>query len=620
MRHLPFQPALEGLRGLAVVAVLLFHADVPGAGGGFLGVSTFFTLSGFLITGLLTAQRASEGRIRLGAFWGRRVRRLMPASVVGLGLIVVLGSAFGDYPQQERLRIDGLAALFYVANWWLIASGAAYADLMGSPSFVQHFWSLAIEEQYYAVFPLIAAVFLARGSRWPLGLALSLGTLVSWAWMFQLGDSTATTARIYYGTDTRCGELLLGGVLALALSNRPPSNAAGRGQALLGAVGLAVTATFWVAAAVENPWLYRGGLPCYAAASAALIAGCVAPGGPVRWLLSRPVLRWIGRVSYGAYVYHWPIFLVVDERTGLGAGAVFGVRVALTFAAAAGSYRWLEEPILSGRRLGGWRSWLAAPLASASVGLAFYVARPDVTLPDVPDEPVPLVAGAPRIAVFGDSVGDDVANGLAMWTARTGRADVRNLAIRGCGLAVGAWPEAVAGRRPRVCDRWRQRARKRLASFKPDVVVVVTAVWELNDRQKPEWGGPRALGDPVFDAWLSAEFASTAAFFSEFDAPVVWLTAPCIRRVGGGTQGAFDPARVRHLNEVILPAVAASSPQLAEIVDLYAAVCPGGRFATRIYGIQPFRNQGVHFTQRGQHWIGEWLGPQVLDAWQAPRD
>jgi hypothetical protein len=354
-------------------------------------------------------------------------------------------------------------------------------------------------------------------------------------------------------------------------------------------------------------------------ASTALVAGCVAPSGPVRQLLSWPLLRWIGRVSYGAYVYHWPIFLVVDEATGQGPWAVFGLRVALTFAVAAASHRWLEQPILSGWRLVGWRGRIAAPIAFATVGAAFYYARPDVALPDVPEQAVPLVSGAPRVAVLGDSVADDVAEGLEMWAARTGQADVLNLAIRGCGLAVGAWPEGI-GRRPLVCDRWRERAQLQLTPFDPQVIVVVTAVWELNDREKPEWGGPRALGDPLFDAWLVEELESTAHFFEAFGAPVVWLTAPCIRKMAGGTEGAFDPARVTHLNEKILPAVAAASPQVAEVIDLYEAVCPGGRFTTRIYGIQPFRRGGVHFTERGQQWVGEWLGPQIVEIWEGLRN
>lgn len=619
MRHLPFQPALEGLRGVAVVAVLLFHADVPGAGGGFLGVSTFFTLSGFLITGLITAQREHEGRVRLGAFWGRRFRRLMPAALVALAGIVVLGSAFGDFPQHARLRFDGLAALFYVANWWLILSGGAYADLMGSPSFVQHFWSLAIEEQFYAVFPLVAAGLLVRGGRRPLALVLGIGTLVSWGWMFDLAGTTATTARIYYGTDTRCSELLVGGVLSLALSGRRIVDERARLLALLGVGGLLVSAVFWVVASVESPWLYRGGLAVYALASACVVAGCIAPSGPVRRLLSWPGLRWIGRVSYGAYLYHWPIFLVVDEGTGLGPTALFGLRVGLTFGVAAVSHRWLEEPILSGRLLTDWRRWVVAPVAFASVGAALSFARPDVSLPSLPDTPAPLVAGAPRIAIVGDSVADDIGDGLGMWATRTGEAEILNIAIRGCGLAIGAWPER-ASRRPLVCDRWRERAQGRLEAFAPQVIVAVTAVWELNNREKPSWGGPRALGDPLFDAWLLDDFQVTARFLGGFEAPVVWLTTPCIRKMKGGTDGAFDPARVRHLNGTILPTLAEGSPEIVELIDLYDAVCPGGRFTTSIYGIQPFRSGGVHFSERGQQWVGEWLGPQVVEAWERARN
>jgi peptidoglycan/LPS O-acetylase OafA/YrhL len=223
MRQPIFHPAIEGLRGLSVLAVMLFHTGAPLVGGGFLGVSTFFTLSGFLITGLLVAEREGSGHIRLGGFWGRRLRRLMPAALAGLALILALGSQFGDAAQRERLGDDGLAALLYVANWQLIATDSAYDDLMGSPSWVQHFWSLAIEEQYYAAFPLAAAALLAWRRRWPLALLLTLGCVGSWSWLSWLSTQPVPTERLYYGTDTRVAELLIGGLLALALSGRSPS-------------------------------------------------------------------------------------------------------------------------------------------------------------------------------------------------------------------------------------------------------------------------------------------------------------------------------------------------------------------------------------------------------------
>lgn len=630
MRRLPFLPALEGLRGVAVLVVLLFHAEVPGAGGGFLGVSTFFTLSGFLITRLLTAEGERDGRIGLRAFWGRRLRRLMPAALVGLAAIALLASLFGDYTQLQRLREDGIAALLYSANWWLIISGAAYDDLMGSPSFIQHFWSLAIEEQYYAVFPLVAAVLLARGGRRPLAIVLGLGTLASWVWMFALGGADVATARIYYGTDTRSGELLVGGLLALLLSGRTLSRDQGRILAVLGVLGLCASAVLWTLASVESLWLYRGGLACYAIASAALIAGCVAPTGPVRLLLSLPVLRWIGRVSYGAYVYHWPIFLVVDDRTGLDPWTLFALRVGLTFALAAASHRWLEEPVLNGRRLGGWRGAVVAPLAFVAIGFSFDQARSmsvdfeggaiSVTIfsaPGVFDGPVPRVAGAPRVAVLGDSVGHDVGRGLAVWSALTGEVEVLNLAARGCGLAIGAWPKSV-GRKRHGCDRWRERVRKRLLDFRPEIIVLVPAVWDLDEREKPEWGGPLALGDPTFDDWLIAEYESTVRFFEDLGAPFVLLTAPCVGN--WAEEGALDPERVTHLNQSILPAVLTSKARVAKLLDLHEAVCPGGRYSNELFGIQPFRRDGIHFSELGQRWVGGWLGPQILDVWNRPRD
>ena len=164
---LGYQPALDGLRGVAVATVLLYHAGVPWMIGGYLGVSTFFTLSGFLITSLLLAEHAATGRIRLAAFWERRFRRIMPAALAALCVVMAFGAFAADGYQREHLRGDTLATLGYVVNWWFIVTRRAYADIFGSPSPVQHFWSLAIEEQFYLAFPLLTALVLRStgGSR-----------------------------------------------------------------------------------------------------------------------------------------------------------------------------------------------------------------------------------------------------------------------------------------------------------------------------------------------------------------------------------------------------------------------------------------------------------------------
>ena len=229
------------------------------------------------------------------------------------------------------------------------------------------------------------------------------------------------------------------------------------------------------------------------------------------------------------------------------------------------------------------------------------------------DRPVALGDRAPRVVILGDSVGRDVGNGLKDWATRTGEAEILNLATRGCGLAVGAWP-AGSGRRAKVCDRWRTSVHEQLARFEPEVIVIMTAVWELNEREKPDWDGPRALGDPHFDAWLIEEFESTLRFLDDFDAHVVWLTAPCIVAwVEGHEEGIFDPARVTHLNGTILPALVRRNAAL-DVIDFFGAVCPAGRYAGRLFGIEPFRTDGIHFSKRGQRWVGDWLGPQIVEA------
>ncbi|MEL7207370.1 MAG: acyltransferase, partial [Actinomycetota bacterium] len=220
---LVYEPGLDGLRGLAVLGVLLFHGGFSWAVGGYLGVSTFFTLSGFLITSLLLREREATGTISLKGFWGRRFRRLMPASLVALAGIVVYGLLVADQAQLNDLRGDVLAALAYVANWRFIFQDQSYADLFTSPSPVQHFWSLAIEEQFYFVFPLLAAGVLTvgRGSRQIFMVVLGLGAVASTLLMVSLHEPGLETTRVYYGTGTRAVELLTGALLATIVAGNP---------------------------------------------------------------------------------------------------------------------------------------------------------------------------------------------------------------------------------------------------------------------------------------------------------------------------------------------------------------------------------------------------------------
>ncbi len=223
-RSIPYLPGLEGLRGVALLAVLFFHGGFSWAKGGFLGVSTFFTLSGFLITLLLVLEFSTHGRVDLRRFWGRRYRRLMPASLLCLAGVVVFGWLVATPGQLANLRGDVLASLFYVANWRFIITQQSYAQLFAAPSPVLHFWSLAIEEQFYLVFPLVVAGVLAvaHGSRRVLGAVLGVAAAVSLGLMWVLYTPGEDPSRVYYGTGTRALRTAAGGTAgARVVASRP---------------------------------------------------------------------------------------------------------------------------------------------------------------------------------------------------------------------------------------------------------------------------------------------------------------------------------------------------------------------------------------------------------------
>lgn len=623
-RRVSFLPGLEGLRGVAILAVLLFHAMPEWVRGGFLGVSTFFTLSGFLITGLLVIEREQTGRIVLSSFWARRIRRLLPASLLGL-LGIGLGAAvWGDAAQLERLRGDGLATIAYVANWWMIATGGDYASLTGSPSLVQHFWSLSVEEQYYLFYPLVtvAVLHLASGSRRVYGMVLSAAALASWAWMAWLATSGVPTARIYLATDTRCAELLAGGVLALVLLRSDGARRALVSKALswAGVAALGVCCGYWLTADVESAWLYLGGFPVYTAATVVLVAASAEGTGPVQAVLARPELRWLGRVSYGAYVYHWPVFLWVDDAaTGLTGLPLAAIRFAITLVLAELSYRLLEEPVRTGRLVLGWRRWAAPPAAMVVVAGVLLAATSGYPL-------VPLAAstlqsersategaapGALRVAVVGDSLANVIGKGLLAWEADGALVVVENFARPGCGIARGAWP-TKRGRQTAHCDDWDVALRPQIERFAPDLVVVSTAGWDLLERELPQWGGVRVIGDPDFDRWLLDQYEAALGIFTRDGARVVWLTTPCFESRKGRTTGVFDPRRSRRLNQLIAR-LTNEHPTRMTLVDLDSEICPNGEFTNSLHGIEDFRPDGIHFSEHGARWVGKWLGEQLVE-------
>jgi peptidoglycan/LPS O-acetylase OafA/YrhL len=359
---------------VAVIAVLAFHSGFGWASGGFLGVSVFFTLSGYLITTLLVLEHERVGSISWRRFVGRRARRLLPASFACLVLVVGLTPWWAD-SQRAALPGDVFAALANVANWRAAFAGRSYQALFeDAASPLAHFWSLAIEEQAYLVLPMIVLVAIRRGRR---RLSVVLGALTIGSVIATLLTSDFDLA--YNGTHTRAAELLIGAFAAVVLAGRRP---AGRAVDAVGLVSLAVIVVAVVAVRIDMPIVTGGGLPLFALASLGLVFGALGDGPVARLLGVAPFVA-IGRVSYGLYLYHWPVFqLLTPARTGLDIVPLTLVRLAVTAVVVLVSYRLLETPIRSGLRLAS--PSLARGAAAVSV-VALVVAV--VVIPRPVDDP-----------------------------------------------------------------------------------------------------------------------------------------------------------------------------------------------------------------------------------------
>lgn len=609
LRHIP---ALDGLRGLAVAGVLLFHAGH--LTGGFLGVDLFFVLSGFLITSLLLLEREGTGRVDLAAFWGRRFRRLLPALLVVLVAVVAYGAIEMSPAGLADLRRDALGTLFYVANWVAIDAGSDYWAAYAEPSPLEHTWSLAIEEQFYVLWPLVVAgtLLVARGRRWALG-AVTGGLIVASVTALVLAyEPGGGTNRAYYGTDTRLAAILYGAVAALLLAGRrrAPSEPAERALAGAALPALAVLAVAWVTAAGTDPWLYRWGFPLLGVSAAVLIAAVTGPRAlGLRRVLETAPLTHLGTISYGLYLWHWPVYVVLDEdRTGLDGWALTAVRLAVSLGVAELSLRLVERPVRQGRL--GRRAAPAMALAFAVtagvvvVGTGEGERRVDQQAIDELGSLLEPKTGKPRVLLVGDSGAALLAEGMQVAADELGVELVPGGTI-GCGIARAgdgvSTPDGSFIADPPDCDAWPERWGQLLTETDPDAAILFLAWGGIGDRQVE--GAARHPCDPTFDAYYRSEVDAALEVLG--DIPVYVATTPYV-----ATARDFDD-RVDCLNAVYR--AAAEDHPAARLLDLAEWTCPAGECREEHDGTV-LRPDGVHFEGDGGIHAGRWLLDRVLET------
>ena len=649
-------PALDGLRGIAVLSVVAYHFGT-GLSGGFLGVDTFFVLSGFLITSLLIVEWERNGRIDLVAFWIRRARRLLPALLLVLAVVVVWSTfAFSD-DRLGGVRDDSTWTLFYGVNWRFIISSQSYFDLVGEASPLRHAWSLAIEEQFYLLWPLIfvGALTVAKGRLRVLAVLSSVGAVASVAVMGLL-YTDGDPSRAYYGTDSRAHGLLVGALLAMAITARRSHGTSARWRhatervtvprwayVALGTAGALVMLVMFATVGDRDAWLYPWGFVLFEVAVVAVVLAVArADGSPLSRGLSWRPLCWVGAISYGLYLWHWPVLVFISEgRTRLEGWQLLALRTVVTLACALLSYHLLEQPIRHGKWLHGKAGLVAAPVAilltfgiilggtrDAAPPPAFLVANPDEVMSidsstaapsDPPADTVPptppTTLGAREVGtvlLIGDSVAMSAATELNNY-ARSSSLEFLAETRPGCGLIAGLAAPSL-GKEPvewaEACDEALVPYEESLALRKGAETIVWMSTWETSSRwidgQYYEFGTPETdeLTLRLIDEAKQRLLAGTDALL------VLALQPP---HASFSTQGPADPENVErmvHLNE-LLERYADEHPVDTRVLDLASIVCPGGPpCAEKVDDIRLRPKDGGHYEPEG----AAWLAPRFFQA------
>jgi peptidoglycan/LPS O-acetylase OafA/YrhL len=697
-RAFGYVPALDGVRALSLVGILLFHSNFPWARGGFLGVTVFFTLSGFLITSLLLSERERTGSISLRAFWVRRARRLAPAVLV-LFAIVAAMLANDVLTPKASIAGDAIATAGWSANWRFVLSGQSYGDMFSQPTPFQHMWSLAVEEQFYLLFPGLLLLLLGRSERlhrWRAALVV-LGCVGLSTWLCAFLSHPGAVERSYYGTDTRMAEPFVGVLLALLLTRAGgirPLHRYARIALDVAAVGALVGLALLVRGYGQYAHsLYTGGLLLVAVLSAVLLAGVTQPGSLVGKVLGLQPLAFIGKISYGGYVFHWPIYLWLSEqRTGLSGWSLFALRCSVTLLVAVVSYALVEEPVRLAKKLHvsialpAWAATttlalaalvLASGAVTAAPGAASASGSPSTHAPAAPTpsktqgqasptaraRPAPGATasrpGSPsaaasrsasasaqpataqpssaalrpppsatetrkpiRVAMVGDSLAQNLGDGLLTWAKTVSNVAVDNLSLSGCPIALGGirrWPDGYEFPWNTACEWWSDPSSdrmKRLNALDPQVVVVQDGMNELVERKLDSWATYRRAGDPTFDTWLLDQYRSAMQALNPTGTrKVIFLNAVCADWNRVPHFQGFAPELNSRVTALNVDYDQLHSQTGVVVDDLKGHLCPGGRYSDTVDGVSDGRPDGYHLSKPAAVAVAKnWLGPICIDA------
>jgi peptidoglycan/LPS O-acetylase OafA/YrhL len=632
------QPAyvagLDGLRAVAIVAVMIYHFAPSTLPAGFLGVDVFFVVSGFLISRLVVAEITGTNHLRLGHFWARRARRLLPA--LGTMTIVVLIAVAIASTDAERHDIRGQAigTLFYFANWVMIYAKNSYFASIGRPSPFLHMWTLAVEEQFYLVFPLVC--FAARRwiVRFPVRAAIValVGAVVSTVWMAALVSPTGDPSRAYLGSDSHAMGLLVGVALGvLAGAGRPWEAMAARLRAnaqaarLAAAVGLGALLAILVTMRVVDGYtyaLYRGGFLAFALLCGAIIVVVVTlPATRVAQMLSAPWVVAVGLRSYSLYLWHWPVRVFISPSSGIDGPALFVVRSAVTIVLAELSYRLVERPFRVGAvaRHSGSRgavmyfggitavavllvTTVADPVALPPGDLAHAAAAAQRHAPSTVPRPDSLPPR--RVDIFGDSTA------LVFGISGANHAQELNITVGGdARLGCGIVPDDHESQGRVVanleeCDGWQARWRATLRLDPHAVVALMTGAWDILDQRTN--AGVVKFGTQQWTDLVTLSLRGALQVLTADGRRVQLFEVPCygVADANFPLPERADPKRIAALNR-IFGAVAQEMPRV-ELVPWRTLVCPGGHRVETLHGVRLWKSDHVHLTEQGGVLVWKW--------------